>query len=209
MQAWAASVASAGRLGGRGRILRFLNGVESQELGISLVRLAGASSRITLFGYTLDRADMVEALIAAKTMGAEIRVGLDEFQTLRGKTRDQPLSVMRLVLAGVAVRKLSGVDARSEYAAVGRQIGSFVGALHAKGLVVDDYVVLGSGNWTTASRANRELGCLGFVPRAVPDEKTPLEAMLDAMWESGQFFDTDELRQAQTPQAAGARSSLR
>jgi phosphatidylserine/phosphatidylglycerophosphate/cardiolipin synthase-like enzyme len=197
--------ALAGKLGGRGQVVRFLSGVETQEVAIELIGLAGPGSKVVLFGYTLDRDDLVSALVASRGLGAEVRVGLDQKQTLEGKTRDQPTSVLRLMAEGIPVRKVSGVNATAAYAAVGRQVGMFSGALHAKGLRVDDYVILGSGNWTTASRANLELGCLIFVPKDETGAKTPVEEMFERMWESGVDFSAEEVRQAET----GARSGRR
>ena len=54
-----------------------------------------------------------------------------------------------------------GRGLREEYAAVDRYVGQHLkGIQHSKTLLVDDWMLVGSTNWTTSSRSNLERTCL-------------------------------------------------
>ena len=57
---------------------------------------------------------------------------------------------------GVATLLAAGEDSAPHYQAVGRT-GGFRGIVHAKLLLVGDVLLIGSTNWTTSSRSNKEL----------------------------------------------------
>ena len=58
--------------------------------------------------------------------------------------------------AGVDTLLAAGEDSAPHYQAVGRA-GGFRGIVHAKLLLVGDVLLMGSTNWTTSSRSNKEL----------------------------------------------------
>eukprot|EP00969_Alexandrium_andersonii_P004958 215222-Alexandrium_andersonii.AAC.1 len=72
-------------------------------------------------------------------------------------TRDQKVRLGELHEAGVEVVLLQGREYSPEYRAVGRDFRGLAHA-HAKMLCADDCAIIGSCNWTTASRANHEIG---------------------------------------------------
>ena len=73
------------------------------------------------------------------------------------------------------------------------------GIMHAKGVYVDEYLVMGSSNWTTSSRSNRELGCLLYVPRLAPEKFSETEELLEVFWDEGVEFEDQELQRALVP----------
>eukprot|EP00969_Alexandrium_andersonii_P336657 14881219-Alexandrium_andersonii.AAC.1 len=86
-------------------------------------------------------------------------MGVDRKQTLDGKTREQTSRLLELAAAGAEVFLLTGRDYAGEYAAVGRSWNG-PAMSHAKMAVADRSAAVGSCSWTTASRANNEVGVL-------------------------------------------------
>jgi phosphatidylserine/phosphatidylglycerophosphate/cardiolipin synthase-like enzyme len=138
-----------------------LDAVQSHDRALMLIALAGKGSRIELSGFTFDRSDIVEQLMIARVMGADVKVLLDESSTLSGRTRDVKPQVTRLLAGGVAVKTLQGESVAAAYREAGRNVSShFRGIHHAKTIRVDDYMIVTSCNWTTSSRSNFETGIL-------------------------------------------------
>jgi hypothetical protein len=151
---------------GIGSLVKTLDAVRTQQEVIKLLlaregdgyaHLRGAY--VILLGFTYDREDITKSLIAARRAGSTVKVLLDSSQTLKGATRDQLSTAKELVSAGIAVRVAQGYGCKAEYAAVGRK-GDFAGIMHAKSVLVGNYLVHGSCNWTTSSRGNAEFGTL-------------------------------------------------
>ena len=68
---------------------------------------------------------------------------------------------MTLIEAGVRVYFTSGSPIRPEYAAIGNlKVPDAVGIQHSKSIRVGPWLLSGSCNWTTSSRANLELDTL-------------------------------------------------
>jgi len=109
--------------------------------------------------YSFDRKDLEAALKQAADLGSRVRLLVDQRMTMTGKTADQLRIIRRLAVPGVRVQvhKTSGRSLAEHYGAVGRSFKiDYMGQLHAKYLRVDREVLVGSANWTTASRGNLE-----------------------------------------------------
>jgi hypothetical protein len=144
-----------------GIAMQLLDGVGSQDAGVNLVRRA--VGQVSVLAYTLDREDLVLALVGAKSRGLEVRIGCDRRFSLSGRCRDQEKSLRRLEAEGCEVRLLDGGPSGGFYKEVGRGQGGR-GIAHAKLLVAEvaegRLCVIGSCNFTTSSRANLESGLL-------------------------------------------------
>ena len=71
-----------------------------------------------------------------------------------------------------------GTPLAPEYSRVNRAV-SGTGILHAKCLLADGMFVVGSANWTTSSRGNKEVGVLiRFYPSAIQSVQEVLESRL-------------------------------
>ena len=81
----------------------------------------------------------------------------DHRQATGRGTRDMRQTLEQLISNGVEVRGQSGHEIRAEYLAAGRSVPAARGAMHAKSLLVDQYLIIGSTNWTTASRSNADM----------------------------------------------------
>jgi hypothetical protein len=169
-------------------VVRFLTARQSQGCLIQTLNKIPqsiAACVVIILGYMFDRPDVAEALIRAAGNRCGIVVVLDMASSLACKAGEQRSIELQLEARGIRVRLLRGLDATEEYSAVGRSgTRGFGGIQHAKAALVGNQVVLGSTNWTTASRANTELGALitvgesdiqmvrgifwGFVRRSVP-----------------------------------------
>ena len=100
---------------------------------------------------------MTEALIAAAERGAIVTAVFDKAAALGDETVMLAGELRALAASKVAVRLLEGEASSSEYEAVGRGRTGFRGLQHSKAVLVDDEAIIGSTNWTTASRANSEI----------------------------------------------------
>ena len=86
---------------------------------------------------------------------------LADYRQATGRgTRDMRQTLEQLISHGVEVRGQSGHEIRSEYLAAGRSVPAARGAMHAKSLLVDQYLIIGSTNWTISSRTNQEISVL-------------------------------------------------
>ena len=84
-------------------------------------------------------------------------------RTLFGETTRHMMDCLQYMSAnGVCCQVMDGQSTSAEYEAVGRAVQGFAGIQHAKGALVlnrdEAWAIVGSTNWTTASRANNELG---------------------------------------------------
>ena len=135
----------------------------TQDLAMQL--LAGREGRILLvilLAFTFDRPDVTDRLVELVEGGAAVILVADKKSSLSGWTKEMLGCLRRLAAAGVVVRVGDGDDSRSEYEAVGRAAMGARGIHHCKGLLVhlgtESRALIGSCNWTTSSRTNRELG---------------------------------------------------
>ena len=161
---------------GIGEVLELLDAIGSQE---AVVRLVNKAERIVLLlGYTYDLPEIHEALLHAVSRRVDVKVGLDRRTTLSGKPRDQQQMAQQLQANRVALVLQKGTSLGPEYARVNRAV-SGTGILHAKCLLADGMLVVGSANWTTSSRGNKEVGVLiRLYPSAIQSVQEVLESRL-------------------------------
>ena len=107
-----------------------------------------------------------------------MKVALDRRTTLSGKPRDQQQMAQQLQASRIAVVLQKGTPLAPEYSRVNRAV-SGTGILHAKCLLADGMLVVGSANWTTSSRGNKEVGVLiRLYPSAIQSVQEALESRL-------------------------------
>ena len=81
--------------------------------------------------------------------------------------------------------------------------------LHAKGLLIDDFLLLGSTNWTTSSKANHELSTFLELSR---EGHAQFDRWLEKVDESAEILSEDVIRKAEASmetRAAHSRSRNR
>ena len=88
-----------------------------------------------------------------------MKVGLDRRTTLGGAPKDQRQLAQQLQANRIEVVLQKGAALGPEYQRVGRTVTG-TGIQHAKCLLADNMLVVGSTNWTTSSRGNSEVGVL-------------------------------------------------
>jgi len=164
---------------------------------------------IILLGFTFDRDDIADSLIDAAKKGSAVTGVFDKKNTFYGQTTHMPETLAKMAAQGVAVRVLEGDVSTSEYEAVGRSIVGFKGLQHAKGFLMyrreEAYAVLGSCNWTTASRVNSELG---IVVRAKAEGAFDLLRWFGtAVLRSGDYKDAAQAARLRKVSSAAGRSS--
>ena len=161
---------------GIGEVLELLDAKGSQEAVVRLVN--GAERNVLLLGFTYDRPEIHEALLRAAERRVIVKVGLDRRTTLSGKPRDQQQMAQQLQASRIAVVLQKGTPLAPEYSRVNRAV-SGTGILHAKCLLADGMFVVGSANWTTSSRGNKEVGVLiRLYPSAIQQVQEALESRL-------------------------------
>ena len=137
-----------------------LDGLAVQNKVISAIQSSESWEVIRLMGFTFDYQPLVAALCTAKAAAPDRRVDvvLDRAQTLTGPTQNQNAMARQLLEAGVGVRLARGNRLSPVYQEAGRtvNVGSFMGVLHAKTVIIGRQAFVGSTNWTVSSRANLE-----------------------------------------------------
>ena len=155
--------------GGRGSQDQELNvqlliNKESQEAILSALQTLKGGEVIAT-AYTLDQPDLVEGLLV---LGGSARLVVDKGQSHGTRTKLQFQSLQQLVRGGVRVRVVSGSHLAAVYSADNRdtsRIGKGQrGIQHSKTFAISKdgqfQLIIGSCNWTTASRSNAEAGVL-------------------------------------------------
>jgi phosphatidylserine/phosphatidylglycerophosphate/cardiolipin synthase-like enzyme len=159
-----------------------------------LISLAGARSKVRISAFTYDRGDITELLKLAVVSGASVQILLDEGQVLGGQTRDAPQQALEMLAAGIEVRTLTGRTAAEVYREVGRSVaGHIKGIQHSKTVLVDDYMLVGSCNWTTSSRANFETGV--FLKLNAQQAGDAYE-LFQSRWDQASMVAAEKLRGA-------------
>lgn len=112
---------------------------------MSIYLLTHAKTRAHLTGFTFDYLPLCAALIDAAERGIKVTCFLDYQHAISGTTQAMPDRLNDMREKGVLVCLCKGLS---------------LGIQHSKTLLVDNYLVVGSTNWTNASRNNQELGVL-------------------------------------------------
>jgi phosphatidylserine/phosphatidylglycerophosphate/cardiolipin synthase-like enzyme len=101
-------------------------------------------------------------MVEAARRGAGAVIIADRRMTLSEQTAEMQVCLLQASRGGVLVRLGSGEASSAEYEAVGRNVKGLRGIQHSKGLLVQSpgevFCLIGSGNWTTSTRANSEMG---------------------------------------------------
>ena len=130
---------------GYGRVMSMMNGKETHKMAVYLLTKAKARAHLT--GYTFDYLPLSTALIEAAARGVKVTCYLDHQHAISGTTQAMPDRLNDMREKGVRVCLCKGVTAS-------------LGIQHSKTLLADDYLIVGSTNWTNASRSNQEMGIL-------------------------------------------------
>ena len=140
---------------GLGTVVQLMDAKGTHDEAVRLVR--SAEQNVLLLGYSYDLPELQEALVYAASRKVPVKVGLDRRTTLSGKPRDQQQLAQQLDAHRISVVLQKGGPLAPEYLRVGRTL-SGTGIQHAKTLLADHTLVVGSTNWTVSSRANSEVG---------------------------------------------------
>eukprot|EP00435_Cladocopium_sp_Y103_P068284 s758_g31.t1 len=131
-----------------------------------LVKGLAAGSTVHLRAYSCDQPDTVDSLLCAVSRGIKVAVLMDQTQA-SGKTKNQLQLAKQLQVSGVKVRMTRGKSIAEAYTNDRRstKVGSGLQGLHhAKSVLICggevNHLIVTSCNWTTSSRANREVGVL-------------------------------------------------
>jgi phosphatidylserine/phosphatidylglycerophosphate/cardiolipin synthase-like enzyme len=135
-----------------------MNAKETQKMAFFLIVSAVKKLLVTCFTY--DLTEMTSALVAAAKRGVQVTVVADKRHTLLGATAKQVERFQAMLSNGITVLLSEGIPIQPEYAAAQRQVRPATGIQHSKVLMSDEYMIVGSVNWTTSSSCNQELSAL-------------------------------------------------
>ena len=185
-----------------------LDAKEAQAECVRMIQDCSSASAVDLAAFTIDRRNIIQACREASSLGAKVRVLVDRKNTLCGSVRDQPklLGELASLATKVQVRVLEGGSLQKEYEAVGRRYAvDYKGNMHCKFLRVDQELLLGSCNWTTASRANFE-ACAKITLR----DAGYMEGFFDRMWEKATVLTPEDIdvaiKNSSSPSSSSRRS---
>ncbi|MDP6931041.1 MAG: phospholipase D-like domain-containing protein, partial [Planctomycetota bacterium] len=152
------------------QVAAILGAKQTHKCGRWLIQNANKGDKIRMICYTIDLEDLCNDLGAAGRRRADARVTVDHRSALSGPTRDTPVRLRALKSAGVEVYFATGKNIQEEYSAIGRNVFPGRGLCHAKVLMVGDWMLIGSTNWTTSSACNYELNLLVRLSREAHGE---------------------------------------
>ena len=95
---------------------------------------------------------------------------------------------------------------KEAYESDGRKSIGGRGLLHAKSLLIDDFLLLGSTNWTTSSKANHELSALLELSQ---DGHAQYDRWLDVVEKSAEILSEEVIRKAEASMERRAVSRSR
>jgi len=172
---------------GLGVTLSVMQAKESQHMRLFLIRTSSKIIVITCFTFDLE--EVVDALIAAVVRGVpDVIVLADKRHTYGGITVNQSRRIWRLRDNGVIVGLCTGTDVGLSYSEHQRQVRpGLTGIQHSKTLLADEFLVHGSCNWTTSSRANNEIDTLVHLN---PDGISRMMLIYSAMQQNGERLNS-------------------
>jgi phosphatidylserine/phosphatidylglycerophosphate/cardiolipin synthase-like enzyme len=122
----------------RSQVLQF---VDAPQSAVQWIQRIGAATRsVHCAFFTFDLPELVEALVFARSRGVAVLCLLDRQQTMSGSCLNVRPAIQQLIAHGVVVK-------------LHRQR-----RLHAKWLLADKFLIVGSCNATKASQGNEERG---------------------------------------------------
>ena len=123
---------------------------------------AHTSAAVKMTAYSFDQPEVVSALAEH---GGQLQLLADAGMTREGRTKQQLQSLLELRSRGHSVKLGRGTSLQKAYQGDNRTVtvgSGLKGIQHAKSCIVlaegRAHLLLGSCNWTTSSRANRESG---------------------------------------------------
>ncbi|CAK9071601.1 unnamed protein product, partial [Durusdinium trenchii] len=178
--------------------VEYLKDRASQEAVIDLLE-RHPDSAVFLAAYSLDQPDLTKAF--AKHKG-KIELLADAGQTHRTKLQLQ--SLLEIRSGGHSVRVARGQSLAKTYKEDGRAVrvgANLKGIQHAKSCLVmtavHAYLVLGSCNWTTSSKSNRESGLLLTMPKEHQSVRDFLSHFSES-WDAGASLEEVQFQQNKT-----------
>ena len=167
--------------GGLGVVDAFLDAPGTLAAWVTAIDEAAIAIRI--YCYTFDHPLVVERLEAARARKVEVEMTVDSGRV--AMSRNEEAALLRLAARGVKVNLASGQPLATFYAfRAGDSRASKRGDQHAKLLLADQVLVIGSTNFTKSSQANGEravrvrltpagVGILESDTRSVSSAATP------------------------------------
>ena len=178
----------------------------AHALGVYMLNKAASISsigRIVLMACWFDLDDVTKALIKCRESGHSVTVFIDHKNTLANTARDQLQRLLELRANGICVKVVKGYLMKEAYEADGIQSVGGRGLLHAKALVIDDFLMLGSANWTRSSRANHEMNVLLELSSGGIAQ---LDRWLGTMGDHSEVMSDDVVRKAEASMEKRAES---
>ena len=178
-------------------MVSILDGASAHKLAVHVLTKAASFSsvgRIILIACWYDLEDVTQALLSCKESGHCPIVYVDHRNTLANTAREQLVRLLELRQNGIAVKVVQGHLLKEAYEADGRKSIGGRGLLHAKLLLVDDFLLLGSTNWTTSSKANHEISTLLELNR---EGHAQFERWLGTVDGSSEILTDDLVRKAE------------
>ena len=174
---------------------------ETQKMAMYLI--GRAEIRVVLTAYTFDLLFLTEGLIDASKRCVEVMVIFDKSHTQTGSTNLMAERVRELRAGGI---KVLGANGPSRF----HGTGNFPGIQHSKTVLTDDFLIIGSTNWTNASRRNTEMSALIELTNAGKlAHQAHLEHLLTGAKEltAGQIAAAQELRATRATAKVRAKSA--
>ena len=161
---------------------------------------------VYLTAYSLDQPELVRSLGQHK---GRIQILADAGQTHESRTKMQLQSLMEIRSQGHQVKMARGGNLAKTYQEDGRsvKIGSGLkGIQHAKSCLVlappQAYMVIGSSNWTTSSKSNREAGVLLTLPQDHQCVRDFQDHFFES-WNGAALLEEEQFQQAKTQGGRG------
>jgi phosphatidylserine/phosphatidylglycerophosphate/cardiolipin synthase-like enzyme len=173
-----------------GKLISVLSSKQTQKMAVNL--LNKAKDRATLTAFTLDLLIVCNAMVEAAQRGVQSQLFVDRGHSLKGSTSAQMDRLEMLRRGGVEVYLAKGVTAG--------------GIQHSKTLLVDDYYLCGSTNWTSSSRSNHESSML----IELSDEgKKAVMSKLGYVMQSAELLSQDTVKRSQDWREANREAKVR
>ena len=145
-----------------------MNAAQTHKMCRYLTQKAQAGWIWLLTCYTFDVEAITIDVQEATRRDVKTTVIVDHRTSLGNGTRDMLASLKAMRFSGTQISLADGKDIQGVYATVGRHVPPGRGIQHSKTLFVADnadfsgenYLIIGSCNWTTSSRCNYELSSL-------------------------------------------------
>ena len=208
MERWPEDISAGLSMYVPGSVLSFMNARETHKMAnYLLLRASDLASKmrrankenpkkvrvhLTAYGFDLD--DICSKLIRCHELGCKVSVVADEKMSLGSQTREQSQKMNQLLVAGVPTYTSRGKNIKAAYLEVHRKVPPGVGIQHAKCLQCDEYLIVGSTNWTTSSKSNEEMSVLLYLG---PEGMKDWDGRRDALLSEAEPYTSETQEEAQ------------